>query len=412
MRILYLAHRIPYPPDKGDKIRSFHQIAHLARRHEVWCACFVDDPSDQRHVDSLRGICEKVAAIPLCRRWAMAKGFLGMLRGDTVTEAFYRSREMFSSVTDWSKRVRFDAVLAFSSSMAPYALRVPAGRRVLDFCDLDSRKWADYARFCRFPWRWLHAMEARRLGVMERLWSPCFDAVTVVTESEAAPLRGFLSEDQLHVVNNGVTIEPETNVPPSSNTVGFVGAMDYFPNVDAVCWFVGECWPRILAECPNATFRIVGRAPTRRVRRLVRSTNVEVVGAVEDARAEIRRFTVCVAPLRIARGVQNKVLEAMAEGRPVVLTSFAAEGIAGRDSEPFRITDTPELFAHQVAHLLGDANQRRRIGMEARRFVSARHRWDVEIAKLESILLGRNVKSEGKTRLPSSCEPAVAGLPR
>ncbi len=407
MNILYLAHRIPYPPNKGDKLRAWRQLQRLAQHHRVWCGCFVDYADDLRHVEVVRRICVEVAAVRLRRAPALARGLLGLLGGGTVTESYFRHRAMKMALSRWTQRVRFDAVVAFSSSMAPYALAVPTGRRVLDLCDVDSEKWLAYAERARLPMRNFYRAEGRRLAARERQWLAAFDAVTVVTEAEAAHLLGHAEPDRLFVVGNGVEVPsparapaadapvppPQIVKPPptranSAPVIGFVGVMDYHPNVDAVRWFVRACWPAIRAALPGATFRIVGRNPTRAVRRLARAPGVIVVGEVIDVSRELSCFDISVAPLRIARGIQNKVLEAMAAGMPVVASSPAATGLAVVDRRHLVIADGATATADAVIRLSGDPAVRRDLGNAAREFVRQQHRWDRALDWFELIVLG------------------------
>ncbi len=461
MNILYLAHRIPYPPDKGDKLRAFRQIEHLARRHRVWCACFVDDPRDFRHVPGLRDYCADVAAIELRPRFARVRGLWSLARGTTITEGFYASGEMTALLAEWKNATPFDAVVAFSSGMAPYALSIGAQRRVLDLCDLDSQKWSDYADHLELKRRKsirdrvfvsIYRMESRRLAAAELRWIDGFDAAVLATESESSPLRSVVSERKLHVVGNGVVLPPNrSTVPPGldfshrqlpsdeslsyfqnvptglkrSNpdlqltdctrtpaplparkrscgpTVGFVGVMDYLPNVDAVNSFAAECWPAIRSRFPTASFRIVGRSPTRTVRKLAQIPGIQVVGEVADVGFELARFDVSVAPLRIARGVQNKVLEAMAAAKAVVLTSKAAQGIMAEDGRDYVVAETGTQFVEAVCLLLADTVARDRIGKSARDFVAEHRRWEPEMKKLEALVNGGAIRNS-KFRVQSS----------
>jgi len=396
MNILYLAHRIPFPPDKGDKLRAFRHLAHLAKRHCVWCVCFVDDPQDEQHIETLSKHCKRVIAVPLDRRRAKLRGILGLLTGSTVTEAFYRNHEMDKALQELSS-VSFDVVTAFSSGMAQHALKVRAKRRVLDLCDLDSAKWLAYAEHSGLWSLVMYRIEGKRLARREHEWIDLFDATTLITEAEARDVDGSATNKKVRIVGNGVPLPDITAPIPDGDdhgietvepVVGFVGQMDYKPNVDAVCWFVHNCWPAITAVFPGARFRIVGRAPARSVRRLARVGGVEVAGGVRDVTAELRHFDMSVAPLRIARGLQNKVLEAMAAGRPVVLTSQAAEGIAGRNGRDFLIADDPSNMAGCVIRLLKDAIYRAEIGRCARTFVEKHHRWEKELAKFERVVTG------------------------
>ena len=402
MKILYIAHRVPYPPDKGDKLRAFRELEQLGRRHRVWCACFMDTAADRHYVDRLAQMCEDVAVVRLNRPHAALRGLSGLIRGKTLTEFFYRQRAFRAALRRWSNLINFEAVVAFSSSMAPYALQIPAARRILDLCDLDSEKWLAYARASGPVLGQLYRIEGRRLAAEERSWFEDFDATILISEAEASALPQPPPRRRLHIVGNGVTL-PDLGhtcrpVPANRPTVGFVGVMDYRPNIDAVRWFVQRCWGRVRAAHPDAVFRIVGRSPTRGVRRLAATAGVKVIGGVDDCTGEVSGFHVSVAPMQIARGVQNKVLEAMAAAKPVVLSRRAAEGIAGRHGREFLIADTPEDTAATVSRLLGNPAERERLGWTARQFVAANHRWEDEMLKFESIVTGmvsRSVLRQG-----------------
>ncbi|MFQ5590850.1 MAG: TIGR03087 family PEP-CTERM/XrtA system glycosyltransferase [Phycisphaerae bacterium] len=438
MDILYLAHRIPFPPDKGDKLRSFRQLEHLAKHYRVWCACFVDKAADEKYVDLLSAYCHQVVAIRLQRAPAALHGLGGLLRGRSITESFYSHRRMTLALNRWAKAARFDVVVAFSSSMARYALHVPTNRRVLDLCDLDSRKWLDYAAASRFPLRGIYAAEGARLAVREHDWLNAFDTTILITEAEAALLGNVVPAGRIQIVGNGVSLPDLTAakqndgksheaVPYPDNgirrlnafndvalagpVVGFVGTMDYRPNVDAACWFVENCWAGIRAACPECTFRIVGRAPTRRVQRLGRVPGVEVVGEVTNMPVEVQRFMVSVAPMRIARGLQNKVLEAMAAAKPVVLSKRACEGIYGSHNQEYVVANTPEETTAAVVRLLKNARERERIGRAARRYVAAHHCWEWELQKFELLVVGQ-LGPVSRSLLPKATSSMSARRPR
>jgi len=276
---------------------------------------------------------------------------------------------------------------------------VPADRRVLDLCDLDSLKWRDCADRATGPRAWLLRSEAGRLAERERRWVDAFDASVLISEAEAATLDDDRRlREKVHVVTNGVDLPDEwmstapnrlPGAPPVASRVGFVGMMNYAPNVDAVCWFARECWPAIRRAIPDATFRIVGRAPSSAVRRLETIPGVEVTGPVDDVVAELAEIDVSVAPMRIARGVQNKILEAMAASRAVVLTRAAALGIAARDGHDFVVADAPTEIAQRIVDLLQDDKRRSRIGRNARRYVALNHRWEAAMLPFELIATGR-----------------------
>jgi sugar transferase (PEP-CTERM/EpsH1 system associated) len=417
VNILYLAHRIPYPPNKGDKLRAFRHIKYLSRRHRVWCACFVDDAADARGVKKLKEICVDVAAVRLNRWVATGKGLWGLARGGALTKAFYHHAAMRSGLAALWRQARFDVVLAFSSSMAEYALTVPAARHVLDLCDCDSEKWTAYSQYASFATSWLYRLEGRRLAVRERVWANVFDATMVVTESEASTLRPFIEPSRLFVVGNGVDRSPapfkregwgegqgKDLRPP---TVGFVGVMNYFPNVDAVCWFADQCWPAIRAQAPGTEFRVIGRSPTGRVRQLARRAGITVVGEVESVAHELRQCDVSIAPLRIARGVQNKVLEAMAAAKPVVLTGKVAASIRAADGHDCIVADTPDRVIQAVTRLLLDPIERARIGENGRHFVMSNFRWEDQLRRLEAVVTGQRTRSINVQAISLPGRPAV-----
>ena len=416
VNILYIAHRIPYPPNKGDKLRSFNQIKALSERHDIWCAAFADDPGDRVYAALLHQWCRDVCVLPLNRTWATLRGLLNMLCGGTVTEAFYRDGRMTRRLARWAETVRFDVVLIFSSGVADYAAPLPARVKILDFCDLDSQKWLSYAKRKRFPLSWLYRIEGRRLGRREGDWLRVFDHTCLISATEKADLvRNTDEAVHVTVVGNGVLLPSEHDLPvPDSKIVGFVGAMDYPPNVDAVTWFADRIWPAVLAEHPDARFQIVGRHPTAAVRRLARRAGVEVVGEVTHVIDALRTWQVSVAPMRMGRGVQNKVLEAMAAGRPVVLTSPAAAGLSDRDTKHLTIADTRADIACAVNRLLGDVELCRRLGKASRRVVAHEHSWAREVAKLEA-LFGQDAPqlhlADARTRAANSEAASTTTVP-
>ncbi len=418
MRILYLAHRIPFPPNKGEKIRAFHVLRHLASRHETWCACFVDDPSDRAHVPELAALCHRSAAISLNRRVALARGLCSLAAGRTLTEGFYSHPVMRRQLAAWRGETRFDVVVAFSSGMAPYALTVPAARRVLDLCDLDSGKWQDFAARSRAPWATLYAVEARRLRRREEEWIAAFDASVLISDAEAELIDHPELRRRVHVVPNGITVpdspEPDTadGATPDARAgderapgkeqlvVGFVGDLGYAPNVDGLTWFVRESWPVVRTAVPGAVLHIIGRRPSKTVTRLGRCAGVDVIGEVPDVRPFLSRTAVSIAPLRIARGVQNKVLEAMAFGKPIVLTTPAATGIRAEDGAHWIIADDALRIAAAVTTLLKDAPRRRRIGQAAREHVRQHYAWEPALAAFERIV-------QGEVTVEANCARAV-----
>ncbi|GJM26534.1 MAG: glycosyl transferase [Phycisphaerae bacterium] len=385
MKLLYLCHRFPYPPNKGCKIRAFHTIEHLARDHDVWCATFVDDPADMQYIPAMKEFCREVITVPLDRMRAALRGAFDMAIDETLTEGFYRSKPMRDAIRELTARVKFDGVVAFSSSMGQYARSVDAGTKIIDLCDLDSQKWAAMAKRSSAPRSWFYEAEARRLAELEAQLYDEFDATLLISQQEANDWDGDRSK--LHVMGNGVHCPKQIQAGIcDSKVIGFVGDMRYMPNVDAVCWFAECILPTIRQRVPDATFRIIGRSPTRRVRRLADIEGVCVTGEVDDVIEHLNQCQVVVAPLRIARGIQNKVLEAMAARKAVVVTTPVANALHASPDEHLMVGDTPESIAGSVARLLIDPLRCAELGSDAHRWVSSEYRWSRQLQTLDRML--------------------------
>jgi sugar transferase (PEP-CTERM/EpsH1 system associated) len=387
--ILYLVHRLPYPPDKGDRIRAYHVIRHLSRRANVYLACLADEPVPQESVRTLESLCKRVSVVRLgTSRWARAAASWG--RGGTVTAGAFYSPRMVRLLREWTSEVPFVAALASASSMVPYLRRrelggVPA---VVDLVDVDSQKWFDYSAASRGATATLYSTEGRRLRKLESSLPSWARAVTLVSEAETDLFRSFCPSPDVHTVPNGVDLEYFRQQSPALAEEGcvFVGALDYKPNVDAVTWFCKEVWPAILQAHPNARLRLVGRQPVSEVLRLGEVPGVEVVGQVPDVRPHLSWAAVAVAPLRIARGVQNKVLEALAMRKPVVASPQALVGLRERLDLPALTAATPAEWAEYVGRLLGDEPLRRQLGAAGRRYVEAHHSWERCLEPLSDLL--------------------------
>jgi len=393
--ILFLTHRVPFPPNKGDKIRTFHQLDFLAARHHVYCACFVDRPADEVHAIALSSSCANVIALPWNRNLGLRRAAAGFLRGRSLTCAAYDDPGMWSRLRGLSREVRFDAVVAFSACMAPYAWSFPARRRVLDLCDIDSQKWLDYATASRFPVSAAYLAEARRLAAFEGRCLDHFDATILATKRERNLIDPERKHRTLHVVPNGVDL-PVTP-PERSSSVGpivsFVGAMNYRPNVDGATWFVRHVWPRIKRTVPDARFIIVGADPAPTVRRLVRHEGVTVTGEVSSIQPYLRSSRVVIAPMPIVRGIPNKVLEAMASARPVVATSGVADALGAKSGRHLMTADTAEAFADRVLGLLCRDAFCDQVAVSGHRFVTAFHHWPEILDRFERVVVGKPLTS-------------------
>ncbi|HVS36736.1 MAG TPA: TIGR03087 family PEP-CTERM/XrtA system glycosyltransferase [Gemmataceae bacterium] len=388
-KLLYVVHRTPYPPDKGDRIRTFHILRHLSRRAAVHLACLADEPVSVETKVALERYCERVAIVPIGRsRWLRAAMTLAC--GRTLTEGAFESHELAATLRTWGRQMRYTACLASSSGVAPY-LRLPELRdvpAVIDLIDVDSQKWFDYSAASRFPRSWLYRIEGERLRQTEQSLARWARAVTLVSDAEADLFGSFGAPDVCHSIANGVSLDyfrPASESVAESGCI-FVGALDYRPNVDAACWFCREAWPEIHRRRPGARLRLVGRRPVAAVCALAAVPGVEVVGQVPDVRPYFAAAAVAVNPLRIARGLQNKVLEALAMGKAVVASPQALAGLRHRDEAPPLCARTAEEWMETVGRLLDDPAERRRLGAEGRRYVETNHNWDECLRPLEALL--------------------------
>jgi sugar transferase (PEP-CTERM/EpsH1 system associated) len=377
--VLYVVHRIPYPPDKGDRIRAFHLLKHLARAAAVHLACLADEPVQPDAVRALQEICERVAVIRLGGPSRSLRALGSLALAGTVTEGAFHSPTLRATLRDWGRDTRFAACLASASSMAPY-LRLPELREVpavVDLVDVDSQKWLDYAAAGRGARAWLYRTEAERLRRLEQELSSWARAVTVVSDAEAAIYRSFCPKGPVHVVTNGVDLDYFRPVPAAIEPhCVFVGALDYRPNVDAVCWFSAEVWPEVRRRRPEARLVLVGRRPAAVVRRLASLPGVRVVGPVPDVRPYLARAALAVAPLRIARGVQNKVLEALAMGKTAVISPQCLAGLRLKPGAHVLVATSAAQWVEAVLSLLDDKALRDRLGAAGRRHVEEHNRWE------------------------------------
>jgi sugar transferase (PEP-CTERM/EpsH1 system associated) len=394
--LLFLCHRIPYPPNKGDKIRSFNMLRYLASRHVVHLGAFVDDPDDWQHAAELRKICGSVELVALPRRQALLRSASGLLSGEPLGLPYYRNQQLQRWCAARMSGPRpADGILVFSSTMAQYVLDYDSVPRVLDLCDVDSDKWRQYAQRRRWPMSWVYRREAGLLEQCERDYARRFDAVLLVSDAEAALFRQIAPESATRIValRNGVDTvffdplpDHPTLFPAEQQAVVFTGAMDYWANVDAVEWFGREVLPLIRQRCPRAHFWIVGSRPAEAVQRLAQLPGISVTGSVPDVRPYLQHARLVVAPLRVARGVQNKVLEALAMAKPVVASSAALDGLeagGGPHVPGTRRADEPGEFAEAVARILEGAAEPD--GSAGRRYVCERYGWHASLASLDRL---------------------------
>jgi polysaccharide biosynthesis protein PslH len=391
--LLFLTHRLPYPPNKGDKVRSFHLLKHLAKHHRVFLGTFVDDPDDLQHLPTVKNFCAGMHAARLHPKRARVGSLAGLLRNEPLTLAYYRDAGLSQWVDDLQSSQKLDAVVVFSSSMAQY-VDVFKGPRLIDFVDVDSAKWTDYAPAHRWPMSWLYKREGVQLLAYERSVAAQAQQSFFSTEKETLMFRGLAPESagSVSVLCNGVDAnffcpDPARASPFSAAELAivFTGAMDYWPNVDAVAWFAKDMLPLLREHWPAAKFYIVGRSPSAAVRALV-GEHVAVTGTVADVRPYLQHAAVVVAPLRLARGIQNKILEAMAMARPVVAASSCVEAIDAIDGQHLLAATDASDYIRAVADLLRQPARAAAMGAAGRACVLNAYDWDARLAPIDHYL--------------------------
>lgn len=369
--LYYLCHRLPYPPDRGCRTRSFHLLSALARRYRVHLLTFADVGQRAEDWAPLREICAGVEVLPLPAARAYLRTALHSWRPRPLTLSYFHSGPLHRRLRELAGERPPAAVVAFSSAMAPYALDLPGVPRVMDMVDVDSAKWAQYTRRGRLPMRLVHALEARRMRACEAAIAKRFDRVVLATESERELLLALAPQAPAVTIRNGVELVPE--VDPARRDPGptllFAGQMDYLPNVDAVAVLAREVLPLLRRRFPTVRLLVVGRCPNGTVRALAALPGVTVTGAVPDVRPYYERAWLFAAPLQIAQGVQTKVMEAMAAGLPVVTSSAVARGLRDGSVVPGRdlvVADGTGGLAAAIARLIEDPAERSALAARAR----------------------------------------------
>ncbi len=393
-KLLFLVHRLPYPPNKGDKIASFNLLRFLAERYEVFVGTFIDDPEDRQYITRVREYCSELCAPEIDPRLARIASLRGLLTGEALSLPYLRKRELF----DWTTRIleqqRPERIVIFSGPMAQYVSgRVPAGATTLfDMVDVDSEKWRSYGERKTWPMSWLYRREADKLLDFERRMAAEFDSTVFVSREEAELFRGLAPESAHKTTYRIQGVDSEffdpaigfqNPYPDAAPALVFTGAMDYWPNVDAVNWFADEAWPAIRAAIPDALFCIVGRHPAPEVQRLAERPGIRVTGGVPDVRPYLVHANAAALPLRIARGVQNKVLEAMAMQLPVIATPGAMTGIQPYPGFTPTVSEDTEVLVDAAISRL---QRPRQDETAARACVLERYDWNANLQRIARLL--------------------------
>ncbi len=390
--ILFLAHRIPYPPDRGDRIRSFHILRHLAKRYPVHLVGFVDSLADRQAAKEMLPMLASLH-MEVRSKSQIRAGLESLLTGDPISIRAFKSRRIRGTVLQLLREQPISTIFVYSGQMAQYVPRKRGHRRfIMDFVDVDSEKFAIYGEMGRGPMAWINRREGELLADFENEVAYDADLSLFVSEAEAALFRdrADLDATSVRAVHNGIDtafFDPGAfpRIDCEDPMIVFTGQMDYRPNIDAAIRFANRTFPAIRAKHPSALFAIVGRDPSAAVRELAGLKNVIVTGTVPDVRPWLAAASVVVAPLDIARGVQNKVLEAMSMARPVVATPAAFEGIDAVVGEHLLVAQGYDM-ANAVSSLLNNSEAAEAMGAAARQRMLARYGWDAQLGILDGLI--------------------------
>lgn len=388
MKILYVCHRFPFPPKRGGKIRPFNMIKHLAASHEVTVASIVRSCAEAS---------EGAGIAPYCAGYEMAKVrnpiqvVRMLLRLPTPIPSsmgFFYSPALARSVRERLARERFDLIFVHCSSVAQYVEAVRGTPKILDFGDMDSQKWLEYAHYKPFPLSAGYWLEGRKLEREEKRLARRFELCTATTRAEWETLEGYRTGSATDWFPNGVD---SAYFSPSAesydaDTICFVGRMDYYPNQECMFDFCSRTLPAVRARRPNVKLLIVGADPSEAVKKLGELPGVTVTGSVPDVRPFLQKSALMVAPLNIARGTQNKILEAMASGVPVVTSRAAAGGVDAASDEHFLVANEPEGYARAVLQILEHPEERRRLSTAGRERMLSHHAWPRSMQRLDRII--------------------------
>tara|TARA_R110001583_G_scaffold181353_1_gene338560 strand:+ start:2160 stop:3380 length:1221 start_codon:yes stop_codon:yes gene_type:complete len=405
MKIVVLSHRVPYPPNKGEKIRTFNQIKYLASQgHEIHLFSPYDNDEELEHFSSLdqQGICQSISSFSLD-----AKPFRlirGLLKGKSLSVANFYSRDMQTDFDHFISSSKVDVIICTASSMAEYIFKSSVLKLttkhpllIMDFMDVDSDKWAQYQNSSRLPMSWVYHREHKLVSQFEFKIASEFDVCYLIAQAEVELFKRQVADlGNVQVLGNGM--DTKTFFPSkirAANTAPvllFTGVMDYKPNVDAVVWFVNHCWQNVIEKYPNARFIIAGMNPNSEVLALKGKRGIEVTGFVDDILPFYHAADIFIAPFRLARGVQNKVLQAFSCALPVISTPMGAEGINCTPGNNVLIASDASDFFEQIVFLFENQDTAVDIGKKALRLIEEQYSWEGQlnpIVELFSSTLGR-----------------------
>lgn len=398
--LLYLCHRMPYPPNKGDKITTFHVLKFLSQHYQVYLGTFIDDPEDKQYRPVVEQYCQQAFFVELVPHVAKLRGMKAFVTGEPITLPYYQSLKMQQWVMDVVAQQHISKMFIYSACMAQYVLhdQLAAVHKIMQFADIDSDKWRQFADKQHFLMRLVYLREHKKLADYEQTVAAKFDLSCFISDAEVAMFKSMLTpalHDKIKPLCNGIDsdyfsphalkVEKAEYDLQDENYLVFTGAMDYVPNADSVIWFVETLWQRLHQAHPDSAFYIVGSSPSAKVRALTKYAGVVVTGRVADVRPYLHHAKAAVAPMQMARGIQNKILEAMAMALPVLTTSLGAEGLENCLNQQVYVTDDCEQMYAWLDKKLSSPHQ---IATESRNWLKENYSWEAKLNPLLHYLGG------------------------
>jgi sugar transferase (PEP-CTERM/EpsH1 system associated) len=388
LKILYVCHRFPFPPKRGGKIRPFNMIRHFSEKHEVTVASLARSDDEAREGEGIAPHCARFEMARVSNPVQVARMVARLPTTVPSSMGFFYSPDLARRIRDLLSTTRFDLIFVHCSSVAQYVADVRGIPKILDFGDMDSQKWLEYAQYKPFPLSMGYWLEGSKMLREEKRLAARFDMCTATTRAEWETLKSYGVDVPSDWFPNGVDaafFAPD-ETPYDPDTISFIGRMDYYPNQECMAAFCASTLPLLRARRPNIKLTIVGADPSPAMRKLGELPGVTVTGSVPDVRPYVRASAAMVAPLNIARGTQNKILEAMAMGVPVVTSAVAAGGVDAQAMEHFLVADSPAGYAQAILRILDDPAERKRLAVAGRERMLTSHAWPNSMQRLDGIV--------------------------
>jgi sugar transferase (PEP-CTERM/EpsH1 system associated) len=389
MNILYVCHRFPFPPKRGGKIRPFNMIRHFsASGHRVTVCSLARSANEAAEGQGIAAYCADFEIAQVSEPVQFARMIARMPLPTPSSMGYFFSPALRDAVRKRLAAQSWDLIFVHCSSVAQYVEHVHNVPKILDFGDMDSQKWLEYANYKPYPFSWGYRFEGAKMMRAEARLARHFDLCTATTRSEWQTLEDYETGAVTDWFPNGVDSEffcPGDELY-DANTISFVGRMDYYPNQECMSRFCDEVWPTLRSRRPSLKLLVVGAEPSPAIRRLGERPGISVTGSVPDVRPYVRSSAAMVAPLAIARGTQNKILEAMAMGVPVITSRVAAGGVDAEAGEHLIVADTPGEQVDAIIRLLDSPDERRRLALAGRQRILSHHSWARSMLRLDGIV--------------------------